>query len=336
MKIQQIAHQRFGRFDPSEKECSLWWSGSGICFSLACRYLSVEVESLAEDHAPWLGILADGAPIARFPLIKGRHTYPVLAGMDPSVAHEISILRDTQPTPDEASPILVYGIETDGSPAEPAAKEKLIEFIGDSLTVGEGCTGPHSAEEWRMAWMCNMAAFPSLTAEKLCAEKRVIGISGWGVWKSWDALESNRLGLVYEKLCPLIPAGERPYGFIERKADAVVINLGTNDSNAIQQEQDRAAAEQQLIERAAELIGMVRRHQPDALIVWAYGLCGNAIERPLRKAVDLCRNQGDDGVFYLALPDCNGDVGSRQHPSRAAHRRAADCIADFLREQWNQ
>ena len=335
MKIQEIAHARLGRFDPREKEECLWWPGDGVCFDLACRCLTADVESFAQDHAPWLGVLADGSPIARIPLMKGRHTYPLLAGMDPSVRHEISILRDTQPTPEEGRPIVLHGVETDGTPARPAAKSRLIEFIGDSLTVGEGCAGPLEANEWRMAWMCHMAAFPSLTAEKLHAEKRVIGVSGWGVWKSWDGSADCRLGLVYEKLCPLIPAGDRPYGFDERKADAVIINLGTNDGSALQREQDRANAEVQLTGRAAELIGMVRRHQRDALIIWAYGLCGNAVEQPIQRAVDICRERGDGRVFYLPLPDCGGDLGSRQHPSRAAHQRAADCIAAALEEKWN-
>ncbi|MBQ9197536.1 MAG: hypothetical protein IJ157_09910 [Clostridia bacterium] len=335
MDILAIPHARYGRFDPREEACCLWWSGSGIGLELACGYLTVEAESFAEEHAPWLAVLADGAPIARFPLMKGRHTYSVLAGMDPAVRHEIAILRDTQPTPDERSPILLHGIETDGTPVTPAAKDRLVEFIGDSLTVGEGCTGPRGAEEWRMAWMCNTAAFPSLTAERLRAEKRVIGVSGWGVWKSWDGQETNRLGLVYEKLCPLIAAGDTPYDFQERRADAVIVNLGTNDGNAIQSEADREAAEGQITARAAELIAMVRARQPEALIVWAYGLCGNAVEQPLRRAIDACRKKGDARVFYLPLPDCGSDIGSRQHPSRAAHRRAADCIAAFLEKEWS-
>lgn len=334
MTINPSSCLRIGRFDPEEKQCSLWWSGSGIRFKAACSRLILEAEHFALEHAPWLGVLVDGAPVARFPLLPGKHAYPILAGMDPAFTHEVTVLRDTQPTPDEKAPILLYGIECDGSVEAVTPRERLIEFIGDSLTVGEGCTGPRGGEEWRMAWLCHMVAFPTLVSENMQAEKRVIALSGWGAWKSWDCIPEHRLGLVYEKLCAAIPSGDMFYTFNERKADAVIINLGTNDSNALSQENDKEGAEKQLIARCAELMEMVRRHQPDALILWAYGLCGNAIEEQLRTAVAQRREAGDEKTFFLALDDCKGDVGSRQHPSRAAHRRAAEQIVQTLRSFW--
>ncbi len=334
MDIKQIKCEWLGRYDPAEKNCSLWWSGSGIRVKAACSWLTITAEHTATEHAPWIGVLIDGAPVARFPLLPGKRVYPVVAGMDPAFPHEITIQRDSQPTPDETGPVVITDMDTDGTLMDTAPRERLIEFIGDSLTVGEGCTGPHSAEEWRMAWLCNMAAFPTLVAEELRAEKRVVALSGWGAWKSWDCLEEHRLGLVYEKLCAAVPSGDCPYDFKERSADAVVINLGTNDSNAIQQEDDSAAAGRQLTARCVELLAMVRRHQPNAVILWAYGLCGNPIEQLIRQAVEQRRQTGDGAVFYLPLTDCEGDVGSRQHPSRAAHRRAAAEIVKALSEIW--
>ena len=330
MNMKDCPLVRLGRYDAQEKDFCLWWSGSGIRLDIACTYLTVEAESFATDHAPWIGVLADGAPIARFPLLKGRHTYPILAGMDPAFSHEITIQRDTQPTPDEEMPVLLHAIDTDGTPKMPKERKRLIEFIGDSLTVGEGCTGAHEAEEWRMSWMCNMAAFPTLVSEGLNADKRVIAVSGWGAWKSWDAIPENRLGRIYEQLCALIPAGNVPYDFRERSADAVVINLGTNDASALGQEADPIAAGRELTQKAAELIKLVRSHQPGALILWAYGLCGVKIPTLLQDAVAQCRAAGDENVYFLQLTDCDGDVGSRQHPSRAAHRKAAEEIMDFL------
>ena len=334
MDMRDVQCARLGRFDPEEKAFCLWWSGAGIRLKIACRELLLEIESTAADHAPWIGVLADGAPIARFPLRNGRHWYPILAGMDPAFAHEITVQRDTQPTADEPFPVILHALESDGTPGYPAERKRLIEFVGDSLTVGEGCAGPQRAEEWRFAWMSNMGAFPTAVCESLSADKRIVALSGWGAWKSWDCLESNRLGNVYEKLCAPIARGDHPYAFRERQADAVVINLGTNDSGAMKQEADPAEAGRQLTRRAAELMEMVRMHQPDALILWAYGLCGNDVEPHLRRAVSLRQEAGDLNVTYVPLDDCKGDLGSRQHPSRAAHRRSAEQIAAVLREKW--
>ena len=328
--------RRVGRYGQGEKRCSLWWSGAGILFKTACTFLTADLESNAVEHAPWMGVMADGEPIARFPLLPGRHTYPILAGMDRTAPHEITLLRDSMPTADEQGPVILHGIRTDGSVELPAARERLIEFIGDSLTVGEGCTGAHDTQEWRMAWICHMGAFPTLAAEALHAEKRVIAVSGWGAWKSWDGIAEHRLGLIYENLCGIVPAGNVPYDFSERPADAVVINLGTNDANALNQAEDTKAAGQQLAARCVELMALVRQHQPDAIILWAYGLCGDAAAPYIQQAVHERQQAGDTQVFYLPLSDCHGDVGSRAHPSRAAHRRAPAEIVQSLQQHWQK
>ena len=40
--------------------------------------------------------------------------------------------------------------------------------------------------------------------------------------------------------------------------------------------------------------------------------------------------EGDGKVGYLRLSDCNGDLGSRMHPSRAAHLKAAQEISGYI------
>ena len=323
-----------GRQDSGEPMCRLWWSASGVRFLAACAVLEVEIEAKKSDQAPWIGVLADGAPIARFPLLPGKHSYPVLAGMDAAVSHEITILRDSQPTDDEIAPPVITALISDGTLRPAPARERLIEFIGDSLTVGEGTAGPVSAMEWRGAWMSHMCAFPSLVSEKLRADSRVIAIGGWGVWRSYDDQEAHTLGQAYERLCLLNPAGNHAYDFRERPADAVVINLGTNDSGPFGRAADQQAAAQDIMQKAVALTQLVRRHQPGAEILWAYGLCGNAVAPALQAAVEQIRAAGDGRVSYLALEDCNGDLGARQHPSRAAHRRAAEQIAAELEKKW--
>ena len=80
----------------------------------------------------------------------------------------------------------------------------------------------------------------------------------------------------------------------------------------------------------------VRRRQPGAYILWAYGLCGNAMEKEIRGAVEARRAAGDERTGYLALSDCGQDLGSRGHPGRGAHRRAAKELADALRRAWEE
>ena len=324
-----------GRHDPQEEKACLWWSGSGVRVQLACTCLEAEITSGTKEHAQWAGVMMDGAPVARFPLLPGTHRYPLLAGMDGAFSHEISILRDTQPSYDEDGPVYLNAVYTDGEPARPKERELLIEFIGDSLTVGEGCLGPESAEEWRMIWISHMPAFPTLVSESLRAEKRVVALGGWGAARSWDNQQDSRLGRIYGQLCAPTPGGgvSAPGAGQDRPADAVVINLGTNESSALAQMtgEEKNAAEEELKNRAVELIGMVRKRNPNAAIVWAYGLCGKPVEPILKAAVEEAVQKGDENVRYLSLTPAASN-GSRMHPSRDAHRVAAKEIESALIE----
>ncbi len=322
-----------GRRDAGEKEQNLWWSGSGVRVKLACKRLDVEATSTAADHAQWLGVLVDGAPITRLPLVQGTHPYTLLAGLDDHFSHEITILRDTQPSYDEAGPVVLNAVLTDGTPEAPAARPLLIEFIGDSLTVGEGTMGPYGGEEWRMLFVSHMPAFPTLVAEEIKADKRVVALGGWGAARSWDNQPESRIGRIYNQLCAVTPGGDVPAHTDERPADAVVINLGTNDSSALAKvaPDELPLVRAELRARAVELMETVRARYPQAVILWAYGLCGHAVEDILQGAVEDMRQNGDKNAHYLSLSDAKS-LGSRMHPSRDAHRQAAKEITDELKK----
>lgn len=322
---------RMGRRDPGEAACALWWSGSGIRTVLDCTRLEIEADAPDDEFIPWIAVTVDGAPVARFPLRPGVHRYDVLGRMERGVAHEVAILRDSQPTDGDSAPLRLTAVYTDGTPAAPTPRPRLIEFLGDSLTVGEGTLGPTDAMEWRMIWISNQFAFPALAAELLNAEKRVVALGGWGAYLSYDANPDHVIGRIYDRLCAVVPGGDVPYDFAaQRPADAVVINLGTNDCSGLANAQPGPGGEAAFEDSAVALMELVRRRNPGAAILWAYGLCGNGLEAPLRRAVKRRAEAGDGNVRYLALDDCAGDLGSRSHPGRKAHRRAAEQIAEAL------
>ena len=318
-----------GRHDPREEKAQLWWSGSGVRFCLKCTYLTAQITSTHKTHAAYLGVMVDGAPVVRLPLLRGSHEYALLAGMDDGYAHEISIIKDTQAGYDEDGPVILEWVETDGAPTPAPERKLMLEFIGDSLTVGEGCLGAESGMEWRMVYISHMPAFPTLVSEGMKADKRVIALGGWGAARSWDNDPNSRIGRIYDRLCAVIPGGDAPLDFPEKSADAVIINLGTNDGSALKNisPDEQPAVEREIHDRAIELIGMARRHNPHAYILWAYGLCGNALEGVLKKAVEDC---GDANCAYLPLTMAEGN-GSRMHPSRKSHEKAAQEIMNALK-----
>ena len=325
---------RLGRRGADVRTCRLWWSGSGVRTQLRCDRLEAEFAvPEADAHVPWVAVTVDGAPVARIPLAPGRRRYDLLGRMGAEAAHEVAILRDSQPTDGDSGPLELLAVYTDGVPEKPERRKRLIEFVGDSLTVGEGTLGPESAQEWRMALISNQFAYPTLVSERLNAEKRVIALGGWGAHVSFDGNFSHTLGQIYGSLCAVVPGGEAAYDFsAQAPADAVVINLGTNDfSGMCKAHTPPAEAQLEAFVRSAEaLLAQLRERNPGAALLWAYGLCGSELEAAVRRAVESRRTAGDGRVAFLALTDCGDDQGSRSHPSRRAHRRAAKEIAGAL------
>ena len=52
---------RLGRFDPKEKACELWWSGSGVRTRLDGRRLELEATTWDDDHTAFVCVAVDGA-----------------------------------------------------------------------------------------------------------------------------------------------------------------------------------------------------------------------------------------------------------------------------------
>ena len=321
------AFTRLGRRAVDEPACELWWSGSGVRVRMEGSRLELEAEAAEDEHLPWLAVSVDGAPVARFPMMAGVRRYDLLGRMEAGVPHEVEITRDTQPT---GKPVRLLALLSDGALTAPAPRPRLIEFLGDSLTVGEGTVGPTGAMEWRMAWISNLFAYPTLVANALNADKRVIALGGWGAYLSYDANPDHVIGAIYDTLC-----GGAEYDFsAQRPADAVVINLGTNDCSGIDQRWPGQWAEGEAAfrESAAALMAQVRARNPQAAILWVYGMCGDRLELAARRAVVDRRSAGDANVRFVGLRECAGGCGSRSHPSREVHRRAAERLTEALKE----
>ena len=336
-EIRQAEHVRLlGRFDPQQPVFPMFWTGSGVEMRIRCTELELELECDYDIQCPWVGVMVDGAPVARFPLARGRRFYTLLAGMDETAAHTVTVVRDTQPVQeDERLHVLAHRLRTDGELLPLPERALTIEFIGNSLTSGEGLIGPQSAMEWRTIWLSGMESWAMHVCREMNAQGRWLSQSGWGVYWSWDANRENRIPRIYDAVCAVERGGDVPYDFAANPVDAVVINVGTNDATALShlegaQREETAAA---IHAAAVDFLRQVRRRNPEAVILWAYGMCGGDIAPLLRDAVREVRREGDRRVGYVQLPFCpEKGLGSRAHPGRDNHRSAALTIVRRLRK----
>ena len=342
-----------GRNVMQEDALRLYWPGSGLDFVFQGTWLEV---SLSADYAmfsPWVSIEIDGEWIARMPMPVGRIQVPILTFTDPNVSHRVRIVKDIQPMQDDVRHcLLVTGLLVEGEIRMPDRRNLCLEFVGDSLTTGEGSIGAKMEMDWIPAWNAAFNAFPYMTAKKLNADYRIVSQSGWGIRSAWDNNRRNIVPRIYPEICG--PQGNHdPYDFTSRPADAVIINLGTNDSGAFQQPawQDPESGEtfkeqlledgtpdpacvRAIVEDQKRFLTLVREKNPKAWILWCLGMIDGPLTDALRDGVEaFAKETGDERVQFVLLPEVAEEtMGARQHPGRACHAQTAAVLAAKLEE----
>ena len=329
----------------------LFWPGSGLIFCFRGKELSVGLEAGYAVYESWVSVHVDGVLIARFPVPRGESEWRILGNGTGEDNHLVRVTLDTQPMAGDPGAFLrVTHLCAEGEVTPAPAPRWTLEFVGDSLTSGEGSIGAVQESEWIPTWFHAGNAFPCLTSELLGADWRVVSQSGWGIRSSWDNHPECTLGAIYPALCSLQGA-EEAWNPGDAPADAVVINLGTNDEGAFHQPPwtDPKTGEtfgehltddggydpdclRAIREAQAEFLTQVRRINPEAQLVWCYGLIPGGLGDTLREGVALYRRKtGDERAWYLQLPAMlPQDVGARSHPGVRAHAKAARALADFL------
>lgn len=358
MEIFDIPHLRpLGRFHQEHARQTgvlpLFWAGSGLEGWFTGSELRFVLEADFSILEPWIAVEVDGAPMVRMALNRGVNEVCAFRGLAGGGPRHVRLYKEVQPMEDDPRHRLwVRGLEVRSGeflpPPEPSCR---LEFVGDSITSGEGLAGAVKEDAWAPAIFRGSRSWGWQTADLLGGEARLISQSGWGIRSGWNGNPRHALPDWYEMVCgPALGEADRALGsreawdFASWRPDAVIVNLGTNDAGAMAQppwegpEGERFTQEAtpegfRLVEDAAlAFLQKLRRCNPGAKLVWAYGMCDDALREPLERAVERFREE-DGGTYYLPLPAVTGEtVGSRDHPGEACHREAARITAAFLRE----
>lgn len=321
------------RHTASGLECV--FSGSELWFTIIAEF---------DRFEPWISIELNGAWITRMPLARGENHICVFRGMTPGVPKRIRLLKDMQAMSDDPAHAitLVSAQYSDGAFLPLPQPLYRLEFVGDSITSGEGTIGAVQEEDWIPAFFSAMNHYARYTADALNAEYRIFSQSGWGILSGWDNNPTHALPPYYETVCGF-GGDNTPNDFTGWKADAVIINLGANDESAMHNppfslpdgttfsHPGLAALEDAVV----SFLKTVRKKNPDAILVWACGMLGgkgtmNTIER----GVDRYRREtGDSKAFFRELPETTPEtIGARQHPGQRNHAQAAESLAPYLKQ----
>lgn len=328
-----------------ENGVPLFWSASGALMKVKASELTFVLFAAFEGKEHWVRVELDGATMIRTPLNQGENRITVFRGIDANTEHTVQLFREVQcmspdEEPFEGNCLLLKDVEIQGEflPMEPVTRR--IECIGDSLTSGEGLAGAKDFMDWVSCMFSTEGNYSQHLARALNADLHVISKSGWGVYQSWDERTECGIPLYYDKVCGMIKGSTaQAFGALDEanftwQPDAVIINLGTNDGSAYGKTADKEAFEAGLKNAVTGFLKKLRGHYPNAQLLWAYGMCGYAIEPQLKAAVEAyCAETGDTKAHYVSLPSATDEeMGSRQHPGKLNHKKAADTLLEKLKE----
>lgn len=323
---------------------TLFWTGSGIEFAADSREAYIHLRSDYDTLEQWITVELDGAQIIRVPVPRGVSRIPVMLGRESGRRSVIRVYKDVQPMRgDEASYLIVDGVELDGDLLEPPHRELKIEFIGDSITSGEGIIGPDGAPDWIPMWFSGSLGYPNLVSKALDADFRIVSQSGWGLITGYDNDPTHAVPLVYDKVCSVLRSeaqarlgSTEPYDFSKWQPDIVVVNLGTNDFGAMNNEpftdstgdiykqEDTPEHHVEFSRQAEEFLARIRENNPSAHIIWLFGMFPTTLRDATKSAVERRNEDGDSRTHFFEVGQVTDDeLGARWHPGIPAHSRVA-------------
>lgn len=329
-----------GRTTGCREPLALFWTASGFELNAKGSELWVELEAGFDLYEPWFSVLINGAYVSKQMAVKGKSRICLFRGMNPGEVKHVKFVRDVQAMSEDPENYLqVYGFLFDGEFLPVPERPYKLEFIGDSITSGEGTYGAKQEADWVSMFFSGVNNYAAYTADAVNADFRVISQSGWGVLCSWDGAKECALPKYYEKVCGLLKGEHNrelgafdEHDFSKWRPDAVIINLGTNDGFALETE-GCSLTEDDFVKAAAGFLKKVRRCNPQSEIVWAYGMLGYDMNAAIGRAVDTyVRESGDKKVHFIGLPAATQEtVGSREHPGVKNHKIAAGVLGEYLK-----
>ncbi len=321
-----------GRFDLRDKEgprCA--WPGSSIRIKFSGTAANALLKSTA-DGGDYVEAIVDGKPGNTLALKKGPNTFEAASGL-PDGEHTLEIFKRTEAF---ANNIQLLGFQLEAGKKllpPPTPLSRRIELVGDSITCGYGNEGPNQNEHFKPATENNYLAYGPIAARAVNADCVEIA------WSGKKLAPDNAIPELYDYALPTDKSST--WDFSKYVADAVIINLGTNDFG-------KGNPDEKMWTTAyVTFIQRIRKNYPKAHIFCAVGsmMSDNwpkdqkaltTVKNYINTVIETLQKDGDKNVHFLefATQDGNADgLGSDWHPSVKTHQKMGEKLAAALKKE---
>ena len=339
--------------DPKRGGLYINWSTAGVELRFRGTKLAAQVEAISNiadwdpgspEEFPCLGVIDEEDRILRRMSVHPEEGRIELFESEEVQERTLKIIKMSE---NSRGRIRLIALEIEGELLDLPEREKrpLVEVVGDSITCGYGneAAGPeeHFIPEHENGW----ETYGARAARAIGADWSLVSTSGIAVapWPVDPGFLSPHFAMEEQypytdrHTADLLDLPNPEWDFASHHADAVVINLGTNDATQVAFSDDQAAAEKRFREHYAAFIRNIRRlNGPETYIVCALGTMDYYLYEAIRDCVEEYRKEtGDPRISSFKFGHLNAmeeGYGGDMHPSVKTHERMGKELAEYLKK----
>ncbi|HET6558667.1 MAG TPA: SGNH/GDSL hydrolase family protein, partial [Prolixibacteraceae bacterium] len=305
------------------------FSYSGVSVRAAFHGKSISVKLRDDGNQNFYNVIIDHAVVSRIQTVAGIQTYPISTTLADTI-HEIEIYRLTEQSFGKTR-FLGFMVE-EGKPLIELShkRERLIEFIGNSITCGYGNEGVNGGK-FGPTTENHYLTYAGFTSRAFNARHLAVCKSGIGVYRNYGGpVEGNAdcMSNLYERIFLYDAA---PLYSFTQKPDLICVDLGTNDFSTNQGDSAR------YVSRFFQFINTLQTKNQGADILLLVGpmLWGNdlaRVKRYLTFVADSATNRNQGKVYFFEMSAQSGSlgIGIDYHPTVAQHLKNSGELVGYI------
>ena len=320
LKDETNLYKTYSRTYVANDGVNLDWAGSAI--ELTAEFAGDVYLHYSSQITCYFRCYVDGKEVSRVVTSAGTDEKVRIASNIHAGEHTLRLVRDTDAA--KLGQLMVLksltftGIKS--SVKAPANKSLLIEFVGDSITAGKYTEMQYESGD---AIHAGTNSYAYLTAQALDADWSMVARGGCGYFRVSSCPKTMNQLYPYYNGFQENPTKYQP----TRRADVVVLALGTNDGAAnVKESYEKGIVPFATFEDAVkDLIQQARAmHGSDVKIVLLHGMMSTTWTPEFKKLAE-------SEKVYRVQVSTNRD-GGNNHPSIEGHIKNAEQLTKYLKE----